>query len=88
MNKNIVHAFFPCSEWDSDWEPVSAVFSPAPASPLEIQWPHSRQVSPGASLGSGAMTQRPDSLRWNTEPGALYTLMLLDGGIDRVLPEM
>ena len=77
-----------CSGWDSDWAPVADVFSPAPASKLEIQWPHTREVSPGASVGSGAMTRPPVSLRWNTEPGALYTLMLLDEGSDRVLPKM
>ena len=76
------------SGWDTEWEPVSGVFSPAPASKLEIKWPHTRKVSPGASVGSGAMMERPAILRWNSEPGALYTLMVLDGGIDRVLPKM
>ena len=35
-------------------------------------------MSPGDSVASSAMTERPASLRWSSERGALYTLMLLD----------
>ena len=45
-------------------------------------------MSPGDSVASSAMTERPASLRWSSERGALYTLMLLDAGIDRLLPKM
>ena len=57
-------------------------------SKLDIKWENSRYVKPGDTVPVTVMTSRPANLKWASERGALYTLMLLDGGIDRVLPQM
>ena len=74
--------------WLSDWSAVDKVFSPAPPSKLDIKWPTSRYIKPGDTVPVTVMTERPTSLRWNSEYGSLYTLMLLDAGISRLLPGM
>merc|ERR1712079_71233 len=79
----------PLSEsWSSDWERVSSVFSPAPASRLDVRWRNSRLVLAGDTVPVTFMTDRPEGMRWGTEYGALYTVMLLDAGISRLLPKM
>lgn len=77
-----------CSAWQSDWSSVSSVFSPAPPSKLDVKWKNSQLVQPGDTVPVTVMTSRPSNLRWTSERGVLYTLMLLDAGISRVLPKM
>jgi len=67
---------------------VSAVFSPAPPAKLDVKWESSDLVQPGETLPVTVMTDPPSNLRWTTERGARYTLMLLDAGISRLLPKM
>merc|ERR1712079_89560 len=74
--------------WSSDWERVSSVFSPAPASRLDVRWRNSRLVLAGDTVPVTVMTDRPEGMIWGTEYGALYTVMLLDAGISRLSPKM
>ena len=60
----------------------------APPQRLVVNWPHKVQiVEPNVTASVGWMKERP-RLTWPAEPGALYTVMLLDGGIQRVLPKV
>jgi len=72
----------------SDWKAVDDVFSPAPSSKLEVNWEASSLIEPGDIIPVTAMTERPSNMQWNTERGALYTVMVLDAGISRLLPKM
>ena len=67
---------------------MSQVFSPAPPAKLDVKWSNSQLVQPGDTVPVTVMTSRPSNLRWTSERGALYTLMLLDAGISRLLPKM
>ena len=71
--------------WSSDWEAVSSVFSPAPASKLDVRWRNSGLVQAGDTVPVTVMTDRPVSMRWGSEYGALYTVMLLDAGNNAVV---
>ena len=71
----------------SDFQPISDVFSPAPASRAELRWAESRAVDPGDVIPVNVMTDAPSSLTWPAERGALYTVMMMDAGIGRVLPK-
>merc|ERR550539_813225 len=71
----------PPATWQSDWAAVSEVFSPAPPAKLDVKWTESQLVEPGETVPVTVMTSRPTQLRWNSERGALYTIMLLDAGI-------
>jgi len=74
--------------WSSDWESVSSVFSPAPSKKLDVRWRNSGLVEAGDTVPVTVMTDKPVGMRWGSEYGALYTVMLLDAGISRVLPKM
>ena len=67
---------------------MSEVFSPPPPAKLDVKWRNSDLVEPGETVPVTVMTDRPSNLRWTTERGALYTIMLLDAGISRLLPKM
>merc|ERR1711910_311141 len=55
---------------------------------MGIDWPNNVQiVEPNATTSVGLMTTRP-RLTWPAEPGALYTVMVIDAGIQRVLPKV
>merc|ERR1711910_189393 len=55
---------------------------------MGIDWPNNVQiVEPNATTSVGLMTNRP-RLTWPSEPGALYTVMVIDAGIQRVLPKV
>ena len=71
----------------SDFQAISEVFSPGPATKAELRWAESRAVEPGDVIPVNVMTEPPSSLTWPAERGALYTVMLLDAGIERVLPK-
>ena len=64
------------------------MFSPPPPAKLDVKWENSDLVQPGETVPVTVMTDRPSNLRWTTERGALYTIMLLDAGISRLLPKM
>ena len=70
-----------------DFEAISEVFSPAPATKAGLRWAESRAVEPGDVIPVSVMGAAPTSLTWPAERGALYTVMLLDAGIKRVLPK-
>jgi hypothetical protein len=74
--------------WAEDWQKLSEVFSPAPTSKLDVKWENSRLISPGDTIPVTVMGEKPARLRWDSERGALYTVMLLDAGISRLLPKM
>ena len=71
----------------SDFQAISEVFSPGPATKAELRWAESRAVQPGDVIPVNVMTEAPSVLTWPAERGALYTVMLLDAGIQRVLPK-
>ena len=74
--------------WVSDWEEVGELVGEAPPQRLLIDWPNNVQVvQPNTTTSVGWMKERP-KLTWPADPGALYTVMLLDGGIQRVLPKV
>ena len=63
------------------------MFRPAPATKAGLRWAESRDVEPGDVIPVNVMGEAPTSLTWPVERGALYTVMLLDAGIQRVLPQ-
>merc|ERR1712226_734803 len=74
--------------WLDAWEQVGEVVGQAPSQRLMIDWPNNVQiVEPNATTSVGLMTTRP-RLTWPAEPGALYTVMVIDAGIQRVLPKV
>ena len=81
MNLSCIFWFF------SDFQAISEVFSPAPATKAGLRWAESRDVEPGDVIPVNVMGEAPTSLTWPVERGALDTVMLLDAGIQRVLPK-
>merc|ERR1719220_168714 len=74
--------------WLDAWEEVGEVVGEAPPQRLMIDWPNNVQiVEPNATTSVGLMTKRP-RLTWPSEAGALYTVMVIDAGIQRVLPKV
>ena len=74
--------------WLSAWEEVDQVVGEAPPQRLMINWANNVEiVEPNATTSVGLMTNRP-RLTWPSEPGALYTVMVIDAGIQRVLPKV
>merc|ERR1712209_82132 len=74
--------------WSSAWEEVDQVVGEAPPQRLMINWANNVEiVEPNATTSVGLMTNRP-RLTWPSEPGALYTVMVIDAGIQRVLPKV
>merc|ERR1712110_494604 len=70
--------------WLDAWEEVGE----APPQRLMIDWPNNVQiVEPNVTTSVGLMTTRP-RLSWPSEAGALYTVMVIDAGIQRVLPKV
>merc|ERR1712158_259884 len=67
---------------------VGEVVGEAPPQRLMIDWPNNVQiVEPNVTTSVGLMTTRP-RLTWPAEPGAVYTVMVIDAGIQRVLPKV
>merc|ERR1711936_1214059 len=74
--------------WLDAWEEVGEVVGEAPPQGLMIDWPNNVQiVEPNVTTSVGLMTKRP-RLSWPSEPGALYTVMVIAAGIQRVLPKV
>merc|ERR1711963_1031615 len=74
--------------WLSAWEEVDQVVGEAPPQRLMINWANNVEiVEPNATTSVGLMTNGP-RLTWPSEPGALYTVMVIDAGIQRVLPKV
>merc|ERR1711994_208231 len=74
--------------WLNAWEEVDQVVREAPPKRLMINWANNVEiVEPNATTSVGLMTKRP-RLTWPSEPGALYTVMVIDAGIQRVLPRV
>merc|ERR1711936_1030710 len=74
--------------WLSAWEEVDQVVREAPPQRLMINWANNVEiVEPNATTSVGLMTKRP-RLSWPSEPGALYTVMVIAAGIQRVLPKV
>ena len=66
----------PHSGWKA-WQEVENLVPEAPSSKLIVKWPNNGKIEPNAFTSVGLMTERPN-LQWKTEPGALYTVMVLD----------
>ena len=74
--------------WLDAWEEVGEVVGDAPPQRLMLDWPnHVQIVEPNVTTSVGLMTTRP-RLTWPAEAGALYTVMVIDAGIQRVLPKV
>merc|ERR1711971_829670 len=74
--------------WLDAWEEVGEVVGEAPPQRLLIDWPNNVQVvQPNTTTSVGWMKERP-RLTWPAEAGALYTVMVIDAGIQRVLPKV
>jgi len=74
--------------WLDAWEEVGEVVGEAPPQRLMLDWPNNVQiVEPNVTTSVGLMTTRP-RLTWPAEAGALYTVMVIDAGIQRVLPKV
>ena len=73
-------------EWAQQWENVADVVPNAPPQKVFVEWPNKVRVEPNATISTGLNLGRP-RLIWDAEPGALYTVMILDGWSDRVLPK-
>ena len=73
--------------WVSSWAEVSSLVTAAPLHQLDVDWPHLEIREPNTTVSVGAMKVRP-SLSWPAETGALYTAMIVDGGIQSILPKV
>merc|ERR1719219_2142809 len=73
-------------EWAQQWEQVADVVPNPPPHKVFVEWPNNVRVEPNATISTGLNLGRP-RLIWDAEPGALYTVMILDGWSDRVLPK-
>ena len=73
--------------WVSSWEEVASLVTAAPLHRLDVNWPHLEIRQPNTSVSVGAMKVRP-SLSWPAETGALYTAIIVDGGIQSILPKV
>ena len=73
-------------EWAQQWKHVADVVPNAPPQKVFVEWPNQVRVEPNATISTGLNLGRP-RLIWDAEPGALYTVMILDGWSDRVLPK-
>merc|ERR1719210_58556 len=83
----------PSLEWkDGDAEmwaqvpEIAALVSSAPPSKVFVEWPSNIRVDLNDSVGVGRMQERP-RLVWPTEKGALYSVIIVDVNIERVLPK-
>merc|ERR1719499_382437 len=74
------------SGWAQQWEPIKNLVPEIPPSKLIVEWPNNVKIDPGSYANVEWMTSKP-TLRWKEERGALYTVMLVDAGIKRVLPK-
>ena len=81
----ISNQFTKPDDWDQQWESVEV--PAAPPAKLVVEWPNNVRIEPGDFANVDWMTTRP-KLKWEAERGALYSVVLLDAGIKRVLPEM
>ena len=79
--------FSPPPGWSDTWEQVKNLIPDAPSSKLVVEWPNNVNIKPGATVPVGLMKERP-RLKWKTELSALYTLMLIDGGLKRIFPKV
>ena len=57
-----------------------------PPQRLTVEWPPNVNVQVGQVVLTRNMLKRP-KLSWPAEYGAFYTVMILDGGIERLLPK-
>merc|ERR1711899_561361 len=83
----------PSLEWkDGDAEmwaqvpEIASLVSSAPPSKVFVEWPSNIRVDLNDSVGVGRMQERP-RLVWPTEKGALYSVIIVDVNIERVLPK-
>jgi len=73
--------------WEEDWDGlVPTLLDSPPSQKLTVQWPNNVRADAGNVIEVGAMRQRPE-LSWQAEQDEMYTVMLVDGGIERLLPE-
>ena len=71
---------------DELWKQVEEIVPEAPCEALTVDWPYVRaELNDTTSVG--LIMDRPE-LEWKTEEDALYTVMIVDGGIQRVLPDV
>ena len=77
----------PSPAWLAAWSEVASLVAVAPANQLVVKWPNLELREPNTTVSTGKMKVRP-SLSWPAEQGALYTVMIVDGGIERVLPKV
>ena len=74
--------------WRGVWrEEVGGLVAEAPPQRMMVDWSNKVRVfHPNTTTSVGLMAERP-KLSWPAEAGALYTVMVIDGGIQRVLPK-
>ena len=77
----------PSPAWLSAWNKVASLVAIAPDNRLVVSWPNLKLREPNTTVSVGKMKVRP-TLSWPAERGALYTAMIVDGGIERVLPKV
>ena len=68
------------------WQQVEFLVPEVPPSEVTVECPLVK-ITPNASTSVGWMTERP-VLKWKAERGALYTVMIIDGGIQALLPQV
>ena len=49
---------------------------------MDVRWRNSGLVEAGDTVPVTVMTDKPVGMRWGSEYGALYTVMLLDAGTE------
>ena len=74
------------ADWETVWEQVGELVETPPSQKLVVEWPNDVNVQPNDTIPVGWMGERP-TLYWPSERGELYTVMIIDGGIKRILPK-
>jgi len=73
--------------WSQDWQPlVPGIVDSTPTQKLRVEWPDQVTVEAGNVIEVGAMKERP-TLSWDAKDDDMYTVMIVDGGIERLLPK-
>eukprot|EP00090_Calanus_glacialis_P020351 TRINITY_DN3131_c0_g1_i1.p1 TRINITY_DN3131_c0_g1~~TRINITY_DN3131_c0_g1_i1.p1 ORF type:complete len:518 (-),score=128.70 TRINITY_DN3131_c0_g1_i1:56-1609(-) len=74
------------ASWENLWAGVSDYDGEVPPQEAVVQYAYGYTVRPNDTATVGLLSFRPQ-VTWPADPDALYTIMIVDNGIQRVLPK-
>eukprot|EP00092_Neocalanus_flemingeri_P005668 GFUD01006106.1.p1 GENE.GFUD01006106.1~~GFUD01006106.1.p1 ORF type:complete len:527 (-),score=118.65 GFUD01006106.1:49-1629(-) len=74
------------SRWDNLWAGIGDYDGEVPTQQLGVQFAYGYTVRPNDTVTAGLLSHRPH-LTWPADPNSLYTVMIVDNGIERLLPQ-